>query len=598
MSNQFLLGHNLDYLYNNVRVNVKSDIKYDLDSNSQYKTILIPKLASVILNKYRNYDITDLNELAIKATTEHIIKTRQKKTVTETEIVTETNTKTNTNTFYEEDVVDINSFSRNNLDLLDVQVQDLNNGYLITEHSPLLNSDTNFNEQIMVDNKITEDSFPFHNQVNSNKTKLIDKETEIFESKTINKETYYEDEDEEDAEFFKKLIEESEELLVNTQHNQLPKPIIDEEYKSEIDPRLFKLGLIDTKVRNTIKDQSSGNIIEGYNPDLPINSNPLTSTNLDYNINLHSNKFSNKQPYMVILDVLPTSGTFTAGNEFKNLQCRLINTFTLNSKYDVFLEFISLHDIVGATVEDNIENYHSFILKINELRSLNTLSNNNQFVDSLIIPNDTYGISNLESSIVVPAELRPFPEISPDTVFTHSTEQKVHQNIAYDAATRTLTFKATFDSGTSLVLTAGEKLSFTFTSNGAGRTGNYTGTVETNVTITSDTNSQSIKFDHPGLLNGDGNALTNSVTNDIFSFLGSSLSQSVGNTTSASKKLTSMVVRLKSNYICTQEASTFRDFTVSLRGVKASDSITTSAGILKAHGSTTRLQIGLFFKPH
>ena len=31
MSSQFLLGHNLDYLYNQVRVNVITEINYNLD---------------------------------------------------------------------------------------------------------------------------------------------------------------------------------------------------------------------------------------------------------------------------------------------------------------------------------------------------------------------------------------------------------------------------------------------------------------------------------------------------------------------------------------------------------------------------------------
>ena len=52
---QFLSGHNLDYVYNQIRINVKTKINYNLDDNSQYKNILIPKLSSAVHNKYRNY---------------------------------------------------------------------------------------------------------------------------------------------------------------------------------------------------------------------------------------------------------------------------------------------------------------------------------------------------------------------------------------------------------------------------------------------------------------------------------------------------------------------------------------------------------------
>ena len=615
MSSEFLSGYNLDYLYNQIRVNIITEINYNLDDNSQYKTMLIPKLASVVFNKYRNYDVTELNELAIKATTEHIVKTRLKKTETISEKQTEIKQKTKT--LYDEEVVDVHSFSRNNLDLLDVEENNFDHGYLISQESPILDKDTHVNEHI-VDNKLTEESFPYHNQVNSNETKVLNEtelkiekevetETEIDIFETVTERT--EEKDIEDAEFFKKLMGENEELVVNTQHNQLPKPLKDEDYDSTKDQSLFNFGLTDQTVRDkikyTIKNQSNGNLMEGYDPNRPIIPEThinLTNNKLDSTLNLHSKGSSDRRPYMVILDVLPVSGTFAAGDEFKNIQCRLINTFKISNKYDVYLEFISLHDIVGATATDNIENYHSFILKINELRSLNTLSNNNQFIDSLIIPNETYGTSNLESSIGA-TSITAFAEILPATTFNHATGHTAtdaidaNGDIIYFNSTKTLTFEATFatGTGTSLVLIAGDKLSFTHTDNSdTTKNGTYTGTVATNVTITSDTNSQSITFTEGLILEGTTTALEDSAADDTFKFLG----KSVGNTTSASAKLTSMVVRLKSNYICTQDATSFRDFTITLSGIKASDSITTTAGILKANGTTTRLQIGLFFKPH
>jgi hypothetical protein len=611
MSSEFLSGYNLDYLYNQIRVNIITEINYNLDDNSQYKTMLIPKLASVVFNKYRNYDVTELNELAIKATTEHIVKTRLKKTETISEKQTEIKLKTKTKTLYDEEVVDVHSFSRNNLDLLDVEENNFDHGYLISQESSILDRDTHVNEHI-VDNKLTEESFPYHNQVNSNETKVLN-ETDLKIEKEVETETEIDifetviertEEDTEDAEFFKKLMGKNEELVVNSQHNQLPKQLKDEDYDSTKDSSLFTFGLTDQTVRDkikyTIQNQSNGNLMEGYDPNRPIIPEThinLTNNKLDSTLNLHSKGSSEMRPYMVILDVLPDSGIFATGDEFQNIQCRLINTFKISKKYDVYLEFISLHDIVGATATDNIENYHSFILKINELRSLNTLSNNNQFIDSLIIPNETYGTSNLESSIGA-TSITAFAEIFPATTFNHATghtatdDIDANGDIIYINSTKTLTFKATFASGTSLVLIAGDKLSFTYA--GTLTDGTYTGTVATNVTITSATNSQSITFTEGLILEGTTTALEDSAADDIFKFLG----KSVGNTTSASAKLTSMVVRLKSNYICTQEATSFRDFTITLSGIKSSDSITTTAGILKANGPSTRLQIGLFFKPH
>ena len=70
MDKQFLSVINLDILYNNIKQNVKNSIGYDLNSNTQYRTRLIPKLAEQVLknNKYRSSDLTTLNEAFLSRT--------------------------------------------------------------------------------------------------------------------------------------------------------------------------------------------------------------------------------------------------------------------------------------------------------------------------------------------------------------------------------------------------------------------------------------------------------------------------------------------------------------------------------------------------
>ena len=590
---QFLSGHNLDYVYNQIRINVKTKINYNLDDNSQYKNILIPKLSSAVHNKYRNYDITALNEIAISATTDHIIKIKKKKQSQTTTSQPEVQQNVTTSSLY--NTINPESFSRTNLNLLDIE-DSTTNGYLLESNTSLL--DNSISNHELNNNTILDESFPFKNQVNNSDVKELDNSN----SEALN-ETRFSFENvikKEDNDFFKKLLKNNDDLMVDSQQNQLPKPLKD--YDSKSDPNLFKLGLTEQTIRNNIKDQSNANLMEGYNPNRPILPEThldLTKTTLDSTLNLHSEGSTERKPYMVILDVLPkdtsTSNSsllknFTKGDKFNNISCTLINTFRTGFKYDIYLEFVALHDIIGPN-DLNIENYHSFILKISELKSLNTLSNNNEFIDSLIIPNDTYGTSNLESGIS--DGIKAFSQILPATTFTHNAATTASDKINYDSSTKTLTFKTTFatGTGTSLALIAGDKLSFTYAGAGAGALtdGTYSGTVETDVTITSNTDSQSITFTDGLILEGTTTALLDS-TNHTFKFLGK-----LGNIQSASAKLTSTVVKLKSNYICSTDASTFRDFTITLKGMKSSN---LSSDILEANGSTTRLQIGLFFKPN
>jgi hypothetical protein len=587
---QFLSGHNLDYVYNQIRINVKTKINYNLDDNSQYKNILIPKLSSAVHNKYRNYDITALNEIAISATTDHIIKIKKKKQSQTTTSQPEVQQNVTTSSLY--NTINPESFSRTNLNLLDIE-DSTTNGYLLESNTSLL--DNSISNHELNNNTILDESFPFKNQVNNSDVKELDNSN----SEALN-ETRFSFENvikKEDNDFFKKLLKNNDDLMVDSQQNQLPKPLKDKDYDSKSDPNLFKLGLTEQTIRNNIKDQSNANLMEGYNPNRPILPEThldLTKTTLDSTLNLHSEGSTERKPYMVILDVLPkdtsTSNSsllknFTKGDKFNNISCTLINTFRTGFKYDIYLEFVALHDIIGPN-DLNIENYHSFILKISELKSLNTLSNNNEFIDSLIIPNDTYGTSNLESGIS--DGIKAFSQILPATTFTHDADTTASDKINYDSSTKILTFKTTFATGTSLALIAGDKLSFTYA--GTLTDGTYSGTVATDVTITSNTNSQSITFTDGLILEGTTTALLDSAVNDTFKFLGK-----FGNIQSASAKLTSTVVKLKSNYICSTDASTFRDFTITLKGMKSSN---LSSDILEANGSTTRLQIGLFFKPN
>jgi hypothetical protein len=134
-----------------------------------------------------------------------------------------------------------------------------------------------------------------------------------------------------------------------------------------------------------IQDHSNDNIAPKYKnqPKPPeFKNNSIVET--------FDNEETFKQmPYnqMVILDTQVIAADVT----LDSFSIQLSSSLIINRPYDVFLEFISLHNLNGNTT--NIEQYHSFVVNVSHI-DIHTRSNNPHLHEKLVIPNDSYGTSD------------------------------------------------------------------------------------------------------------------------------------------------------------------------------------------------------------
>jgi hypothetical protein len=115
---------------------------------------------------------------------------------------------------------------------------------------------------------------------------------------------------------------------------------------------------------------------------------------------------------LIILDVLNSTTVSAAGkyafyntnDKIENITCTLESTQKLVGVFEVYLEFLSLHNIklgpgaeYGSHTNANIEVCHTFLLNIDglDLENNGILSNISEFTDStIVIPNETYGYND------------------------------------------------------------------------------------------------------------------------------------------------------------------------------------------------------------
>ena len=87
MEQQFLSTENLEHVYNSVQSTIRTEKNIDIDSNSQFKS-LIPKLAKQVYEKKQGLSLEELNEVCLKTVTiffTNIIDKKLKKREEDTE---------------------------------------------------------------------------------------------------------------------------------------------------------------------------------------------------------------------------------------------------------------------------------------------------------------------------------------------------------------------------------------------------------------------------------------------------------------------------------------------------------------------------------
>ena len=103
-----------------------------------------------------------------------------------------------------------------------------------------------------------------------------------------------------------------------------------------------------------------------------------------------------KEHKMVVLDMYPATsknnnGAFTESEGISSVICTLEQTLDLSRPYDVYIEYITMHNLRGNdTNKTSFELFHAFALDIDELKA-QTYSNLSPFSGKIILPNELFG---------------------------------------------------------------------------------------------------------------------------------------------------------------------------------------------------------------
>ena len=533
----------LDSLYQQIRLKIYNDntrpstYGYNIDNNTQYRSVLLPKLVEMVIKKNPNKPIEEINDLVLDSCSIHIQNLVEKKNTSKGQCsdpkIFDPN---NLNTFYESNLGNENSnFGTTLLDTNDFSQHNLNS----------LNFEPSFTNNLEIKNiGVYSNDRP---EVSSN-----------------------EEEDEEDCEFFKKLTTASPETTGSSNQTTVSATGQNIDTTQSVGPLLSdKIELNNLKndvtslqnsiqnSRNNVSDQSGANLNPTFKPDeviIPETHSEKGNFNLRDTINLHSSVSAlEKKSLMVVLDVVPSAaGVYSAGEEISKVTCELRNRLKVIQYSTVSLEFISFHGIVGNNGTDSIDLYHTFMLEIPELSEIKTVSNNGNLVNNFVIPNDTFGISN--------------------------EEEEFRFTISY-------TSSDDFFNKTAHGLSNGDRVTIT-------SKGNLGDTFVNNVDYFV-VNSATDKFQLSASIGGDvidgGATDANNVGVKYFG---------IGGINGGKGKLTSTIMKLKSSYMCNIYPSDFDRFTVSLKGIKHSELLGSGASHLKAYSASSRLQIGLMIKPN
>ena len=85
------------------------------------------------------------------------------------------------------------------------------------------------------------------------------------------------------------------------------------------------------------------------------------------------------------------NGAFTESDGISGVICTLEQTLDLSRPYDVYIEYITMHNLRGNdTNKTSFELFHAFALDIDELKA-QTYSNLSPFSGKIILPNELFG---------------------------------------------------------------------------------------------------------------------------------------------------------------------------------------------------------------
>ena len=255
------------------------------------------------------------------------------------------------------------------------------------------------------------------------------------------------------------------------------------------------------------------------------------------------NKKAPKINSTIVLD----SKILSSDDKIEEIECDLAGPLIVSHVTDIFLEFLSLHNLKTENGL-SIENCHNFVLTLfADGLNINSYSNNANLVGKYILPNESFGLQDLETDYSF--------TLSGTTVDSSTTVTFTNFSGSEGNSAPQLPIKGMTVSGTGVV--AGSKV----------------------VSVTNTDSEKSVTLD---------TAANDGATSNI------TFTQ-----TSSSSSFKSTIVKLKSNYMTTigqyvdvfnQE---FQNFSFTLEGLVAGEN---NPSVLKAVNGASRVQVGLFFK--
>jgi hypothetical protein len=246
-----------------------------------------------------------------------------------------------------------------------------------------------------------------------------------------------------------------------------------------------------------------------------------------------------KQNQIIILDLDNTTANPISLTDFS---CNLQDNLIISGETDVYLEFISLHNIHGNSTSAsriNLETFHCFTLNIREFnRYYTSFSNRSDLSGQIIIPNDSFGYQD------------------------EGVEEIIDSGVAGGGST------------TTIVLSSGSSSVDDFYNN-------YY------VIITGGTGEGQIRK----ITDYVGSSLTATVA--TWTATDTTSTYNITKEPTPRRVLTSQSVKLKSNFLFTMNPDKVQDLTVTFKGLQMGNTVTEDLYLADIN---SRVQIGILFK--
>lgn len=361
-------------LYNTIRNIIKQNTSIDINTNKKYKSI-IAKVSTTLNNKNKDKPKTHMNSIIINNVVPVLTKMIEKDNVN----------LNRTNQIFPLDNKPLNTPPRPEFTMSNTNIQSKPSPNLFSSQPSINNEkrdnfekitnmsgrskDTNMSIMDRMKELEAERNYATQSQNEFKNSQLKSIETQKNTLNDMNKSII-----EKDNEFFKNLY--SNESAFNKKITIETKP---------------------TEPLDLFKDRSKSNILPDYDSNIDELKDEYKpkkikedSKTLGEDIYQNSNfKYVNEPGKLVVLD----SGVIANGSQ-AIFNVSLIETFKLDSPCDIYLEFISLNNLKTGAAGTHLETANLFTLKIDQL-PLKTLSNNANLFDKYVIPNETFGTSDI-----------------------------------------------------------------------------------------------------------------------------------------------------------------------------------------------------------